>query len=696
MIEKVVETEDRGRVIIAEVPAGYRYVSDIPDFKLHDFPHILNKQIPGCGFTEYCIRNDENTILCSPRKILLQNKYDQHKDEVFLVVNEFEGDPKTDKDLTKIERPRYSSYEDKNKIRKKKEELEKAKENFFQELTKKLTGYVNKCLFDEKPVKILVTYDSYRLVKEILKFNYSNIDFRVVVDEFQSIFTDSKFKSDTEMQFMDHLQGVRKVCYVSATPMIKKYLDMLEEFKDLPYYELDWCTLDHNRVDQPKLTVKNLVSVYVEAGPIIKSYLEGKFEYRYVRDPESDNEKDVKKIISKEAVFYVNSVNNITSIIKRAGLTPDQVNILVANTQENVNKIKKRLGAKYKIGRVPLRNEPRKMFTFCTRTVYLGADFYSDNARSFIISDANIDTLAVDITLDLPQILGRQRLKENPWKNEAMLFFRPVLDSNVVAEEYFNKKIAKKTEKTEKLLGVFDKSDLGEQEALSEVFQENAKYGHYKRNYVAVNQVKNPDGSIKLVPVLNKLVRVAELRSYEMQQVDYANRFTVFNELGKVSNIGTAENYTEFFKEYEAMRDRRQRLKYVCEYYFNGGELEPLLDLLPDKRFKEYLTVLGPEKCRSFGYRLTSLNDTLSVRSFDVSTIEDKLFEVFEVGRSYTNNYIKSTLNKIYKDLGYKVKAKATDLSKFFNTRGASVQDGDRRVHGLRILSKPEKEGDKE
>ena len=696
MIEKVVDTEDRGRVIIAEVPAGYRYVSDIPDFKLHDFPHILNKQIPGCGFTEYCIRNDENTILCSPRKILLQNKYDQHKDEVFLVVNEFEGDPKTDKDLTKIERPRYSSYEDKNKIRKKKEELEKAKENFFQELTKKLTGYINKCLFDEKPVKILVTYDSYRLVKEILKFNYSNVDFRVVVDEFQSIFTDSKFKSDTEMQFMDNLQGVKKVCYVSATPMIKKYLDMLEEFKDLPYYELDWCTLDHNRVDQPKLTVKNLVSVYTEAGPIIKSYLEGKFEYRYVRDPESDNEKDVKKIISKEAVFYVNSVNNITSIIKRAGLTPDQVNILVANTQENVNKIKKRLGAKYKIGRVPLRDEPRKMFTFCTRTVYLGADFYSDNARSFIISDANIDTLAVDITLDLPQILGRQRLKENPWKNEATLFFRPVLDSNVVSEEYFNKKIAKKTEKTVKLLGVFDKSDQSEQEALSEVYQENAKYGHYKRNYVAVNQVKNPDGSIKLVPVLNKLVRVAELRSYEMQQVDYANRFTVFNEIGKVSNIGTAENYTEFFKEYEAMRDRRQRLKYVCEYYFNGGELEPLLDLLPDKRFKEYLTVLGPEKCRSFGYRLTSLNDTLSVRSFDVSTIEDKLFEVFEVGKSYTNNYIKSTLNKIYKDLGYKVKAKATDLSKFFNTRGASVQDGDRRVHGLRILSKPEKEGDKE
>ena len=700
MVERVVETEDRGRVIITEVPAGYRYVSDIPDFKLHDFPHILNKQIPGCGFTEYCIRNDENVILCSPRKILLQNKYEQHKDDVFLVVNEFDSDPGTDKDLTKIDKAGYkgySPYANSEKIRKRKEELEKAKENFFQELTKILTGYVNKCLFEEKPVKILVTYDSYKLVKEILKFNYSDVDFRVIVDEFQSIFTDSKFKSDTEMQFMGHLRGVKKVCYVSATPMIKKYLDMLEEFKDLPYYELDWCTLDHNRVDQPKLTVKNLVSVYAEAGPIIKSYIEGKFEYRYVRDPESDNEKDVKKIESKEVVFYVNSVNNITSIIKRAGLTPGQVNILVANTPENVNKIHKRLGKKYDIGRVPLRDEPRKMFTFCTRTVYLGADFYSDNARSFIISDANIETLAVDITLDLPQILGRQRLKENPWKNEATLFFRPVLDGRAVPEEYFNKKIKEKTEKTEKLLGAFGKSDPGEQKELSEVFQDNIRFWHYKKNYVSVNKVKNPDGSIKLVPVLNKLVRIAELRSYEMQQVDYASRFSVLNELGKVSNIGVAERYTEFFKEYEAMRDRRQRLKFVCEYYFNGGDLEPLLDLLPDKRFKEYLTVLGPEECKAKSYRITSLNNILSVNSFDMSVVEDKIVSTFEVGKAYTKAEIKSILAKLYKEIGYKVTAKAIDLERYFKLRRTSVHDGNKRTSGYKLLEKLEKEeGDKE
>ena len=80
---------------IINVPSGIRYISQWENFKIPDLPHIMNKQIPGCGFTEYCITNEEDVILCSPRKILLQNKYEQHKDDVYLVVNEFDQDPGT-------------------------------------------------------------------------------------------------------------------------------------------------------------------------------------------------------------------------------------------------------------------------------------------------------------------------------------------------------------------------------------------------------------------------------------------------------------------------------------------------------------------------------------------------------------------------------------------------------------------------
>ena len=85
------------------VPEGIRFLSDWDWFNLDKFPSkcIINKQIPGCGFTEYCIRSNENIILCSPRKLLLKNKWDQHKNEVYLVVNEMDKDPEVDKDLSK-------------------------------------------------------------------------------------------------------------------------------------------------------------------------------------------------------------------------------------------------------------------------------------------------------------------------------------------------------------------------------------------------------------------------------------------------------------------------------------------------------------------------------------------------------------------------------------------------------------------
>ena len=671
-------------VIKLDVPAGCRYVSEIEGFKIYDFPHILNKQIPGCGFTEYCIdplKNSENVVLCSPRKILLQNKYDQHKDEVFLVVNDYESDPSTDKDLTKQEKSKYDPYKvvDPEKVRKEK----KDKEDFFKRLTKEITGYITDCRFNNKPVKILVTYDSFRIVKDIIQHNFSDLDYRVVIDEFQSIFTDSKFKSDTELQFVKSVQGIQKVCYVSATPMMMKYLEMLEEFKNLPYYELDWEALEPGRVSRPTLYVKNLVSVYTEVKPIIKSYLEGKFEYRYVKQEDGE----VEKIESKEAVFYVNSVNNITSIIKRAGLTPEQVNILVANTPDNTKKIHKRIGKGFNIGTVPLRDEPRKMFTFCTRTVYLGADFYSNNARSFVVSDANIDTLAVDISLDLPQILGRQRLIENPWRNEATLFFKPIKGANKKPEEVFNKKIEEKERKSLSLLSSYDQVAAENKGDLSEAYETIATLEHYKKNYVAVNKVFIA-GGVKLVPVFNNLVKVSELRAYEMQQTDYANRFTVFSMIKK---IGTAdidnEVVEEFLNRYEGIKSKKDKLKFLCE---QAGlpEFDIIVDNVSTKRFKEYVTVLGVDECRSVGYKIEELNKKLSIRSFDKNLLKEKIYETFKVGNSYTRSGIKEILAGIYKEIGYKATAKASDLDNYFEYKKGLVTVNNKRVSSFKLINK--------
>jgi hypothetical protein len=106
------------------------------------------------------------------------------------------------------------------------------------------------------PCKILVTYDSFGRVKEALKSIGAFDEFNVVVDEFQSVFVDSKFKSTTEMKFLTFLKMCDRVCFVSATPMMENYLDQLDEFKDLPYFEFDWNALQPGRIIKPDLDVK--------------------------------------------------------------------------------------------------------------------------------------------------------------------------------------------------------------------------------------------------------------------------------------------------------------------------------------------------------------------------------------------------------------------------------------------------------
>ena len=127
------------------VPSGIRYISEWNEFRFNKFPSkcIINKQLPGCGFTEYCINGPENVILCSPRKMLLKNKKDQHPNDVYLVINEMESDTNIDKDISKITVNRSSekSLSDKDKLllveeEKKKRELIRLKikteiENYY-------------------------------------------------------------------------------------------------------------------------------------------------------------------------------------------------------------------------------------------------------------------------------------------------------------------------------------------------------------------------------------------------------------------------------------------------------------------------------------------------------------------------------------------------------------------------------------
>jgi hypothetical protein len=687
------------------VPKGVRYISEWKEYDqkyFFPYPHIVDKKIPGCGYTEYCIRNSRDIILCSPRRVLLQNKFDQHPDEVFYAKNDLEVLLNIDKDYNSIGKGKYSLDKDLEAIKSEEEKIsvqnEKQKEESikrYKTLYYDLLEYRDRMRSHGKPMKILVTYDSYSIIKSILSDGANGLtgfgifdQFYTVVDEFQSVFLDSIFKSTTELKFVGDLQGVQKVCYVSATPMIGSYLMLIPEFANLPYYYFDWITEQPERVTKPRLKVRTIDSLTKTIRGIVDSYKKGKGESRVV---------GTKMVTSQEAVIYLNSVNNICNTISRLDLAPEECNILCADTRENRQRLHQKLGPGWEIGRVPLRGESRKMFTFCTRTVYLGADFYSDNAKSFIISDANVDSMAVDISLDLPQILGRQRLTENPWKNEAEFYYivRRVGKDNRTLEEI----ISKKMKTTETLLAGNKRAMESSDPVLisSEIEHVKnmdllAKIYNYKKDYVAVNHVYNPTTkSFDLVPVENKLAYIAEVRSYDIQYKDYADRFSVFNTLERVlGSDSISERVKDFLSVYETLGSFYEKAKFLCDsdYLFSDGEIEVILDQI-DPLISDSYRYIGKNRMTSYKYSVKKMKELLAMKIFDVNDLKSEVCARFSQGDRVSKVYIKNVLREIYENFSYKKTPKATDLQEWFDLKLIKVWDPitQKWENGFEILS---------
>ena len=669
-----------------KVPENVRYISEWLDFNLPQGHCIIDKNVTGCGFTEYCLTNNLNVILCSPRKVLLENKERQHEldKNILYLKNELEKTIDFDKSPI-IARPfRLSMKSIFNwKIEEEKEKIRK--ENFkkiTEEIKDKTQQHYSNCIFSKLPCKILVTYDSLHYVLEALGNNISN--FYVVVDEFQSIFLDSYFKSDVELDFVEYLQSCPNVIYLSATPMLDKYLEQLDTFKNLPYYELEWSSLYIEKVRIRRKEVKSLIT---ETNKVIQNYKEGNFPIKTI----IDNNGNKSIVQSKEIVIFCNNVSIITELIKRNSLLFSEVNIICSNTKENKDKIRK-IGKGYNIGTIPLKGEPHKMFTFCTRTTYLGADFYSICASTLILSDANIDSLALDISLDLPQIIGRQRLRENVFKNDITIFYKLLGNVLKITKEQMNKRMEERKKITYVILKNYSIMDEEGKKANSKKYKSDIIVSKYSGDFIGVSG-KTGYASY------NRLIEVSHWRSYDVSRVDYQDSLSVTKALSEVSE--NIENYRnskdvsidDFLSFFFAKPNTfMNRMKMYCEFRDKNKGNKEIEELLHYKikigNYEEYYNFFGTDKIKSKSYKEKLLKQEL-LNFLKSSPLSEAIYTTFNIKTRYTLKEIKEKLREIYTTLHLSKTPKASDLEEFFEVKDVLItnKDNGKREHGLEILS---------
>lgn len=350
---------------IIHIPSGIKYLSDFKiknengDMVNFELPNgIFNKYLAGCGGTTLALEDSHKTIICSPRVELLKNKHAQYPEQTLLVIG---GTTK---------------------------------------------GRIVEYLQTHETPKILVTYDSLYKLEEYVE---DKSDWRVIVDEFQCILSDSAIKSETEMRFIKYVRNYPYVTFLSATPILDQFLEEIDELRDLDYYELDWEDKEIIFVDRQKHA-----SPLNAALEIVNNFKNGNYPFRL--------DENGEKIYSYECVIFLNSVRSIFSIIKQSEVKPEDVNIIMGQTEEN-DKALERACPGFSRGRIPLKGETHKRITFCTSTAYAGCDFYSTSASTFVICDCKRPNTSVDISTELVQIAGRQRLAENKFRRYISVLY---------------------------------------------------------------------------------------------------------------------------------------------------------------------------------------------------------------------------------------------------------------------------------
>lgn len=604
-----------------KIPANIKYLTEREKFieefgKPFELPNgILNKEIPGCGATTVALTDEHKTIICSPRNELLKNKHEQYPDTL-LVIGGVD--------------------------------------------TKEIETYLQTA---ELP-KILVSYDSvYKLIGCI---KYKS-DWRVVVDEFQCLLADSSFKSEIELHFLDNSRSFPYVTFLSATPILDKYLEQIDHFKDMNYYQLDWEEKDIVRVYRER--TKNPINAALE---IVRYYQNGNYPSVYVNG---------ERIYSKECVIFLNSVNNIVNIIKQTELKPEEVNIIVGNSEDNDRQIA-RIGEGFKRGRIPLKGETHKKFTFCTSTAYAGCDFYSTNAATFVISDCNRPNTAVDIATELVQIAGRQRLACNPFRQFLTFIYN--VNAEEVEQETFNEHLCRKVNVT--LDEIRDNNNAGEALRAKRIkdFRRIPDNVKYQDSYTMYDEQKGEF-------VFNRLAYVNEQYCFDVQKFNYQNGVIV-KKLLQDSSFDVSENqtyavYQEQLKHLIKKEPFVDMMQAYCEYRAKQGLIVNLAMPTLESKYPElryYYEALGVDRIKALNYKEKKLLNEIHIMKTK-NKIRHELHGIIHIGDRILTTDIQQTLHDVYDRLGIDKSPKATDLNEFFEIHPVKIPTANGRKNGFEI-----------
>lgn len=493
--------------------------------------------------------------------------------------------------------------------------------------------------------KIIVTYDSLpRLIKQI-----DPSKFRLLVDEVQVLIRYAGlFKSKVCNDLINNSFDFKSVSYMTATPPPVKYLP--EPMKRLPYYKYIWLNVTKPNINHKY--VGNQVSTKTV------SYILDKWEH---------TQNDVF-IFFNSKTGVVNTIKKLIKAEPEIGL--HNINIFFSNNEANDQYFKKNLGNDFEIS-VPLSGN-NKRINFVSSFGFEGVDFYNKNVSVLVVSDPKYKSMRYDISIDLPQIVGRFRLCRDC---DIDFIWSTYTDQATLSEDEFITKFKNEHADVKKALSGDNAKNL----QIMKAFYALAKSTDTPYCYVDRDDENRPLVS------LNKYAFESMMSSYHAMHIDYyvlkedtkeCKGLKRVNEIFNVNdtltipnlsfkhslNLKRVYNFKELAKTYVKCLELQEKGQADIEI---EQQIHEILDNNEDiARYHGILSSKDYKSCLFIKKRLKERYEEMVL----ISKITQDDFN-FEIGKVYSNIYCKNELQRIYNKFQIDMEAKPSDLKRWFDIK---------------------------
>lgn len=559
----------------------------------------IDKTVCGCGITTVAIENNDNVIIAVPSIELIRNKTAQYPNK------------------------RYK----------------KAILGVYGLVTtKEIDAYIRASETNNDPIKIMVTYDSLPRLEYLLK----DKGCKLIIDESNKLISSSSMKSFSKK--VDSIDAVTtvfniaeeykdRVSFVSATPTPLEYLP--EWVSTIPNIKIEWANT-------------------IKAKPML---MKRTYPYKAVTEEvvmplQEHGTLTIGDSTFSKVIIFINSVDAIVKIAKKAELDKKDVAIIAGDSVKNDVKIRgfNRL------------QDPTNLpkFTFITSSGFEGIDLEDKDAVSVVVSSTKRDYQMVDVMTDLKQAISRQRNKLNPNYDKFLYIYNMSVFAQ--SREELVETLDNKYRKLQKAINMWDtvkgtNNEEGfEYTANAEEFSTYTNYYSDTNEYVINENLFNADKYF----LLN--IREQYKKGFDIRSLYKEEESTVVEAPVTVENISYRDMVASYYVN-ESLEDIKQYM-YKSEYY---NLIEQSIKLY-GKVWKDYTYTKT---------MVNSFND-------DYSKLKADLGLRFTIDNAYTNKEIKKILKELYTKHDIARSPKATDLNEFYTTQIVFIK----RQRHIKIVSK--------